>query len=104
LRDVPQLVAPHRGRRFDAGDDDVPERDRAEASPGQDDIRETAIADVEEAAVATSRESEREQAHHVTHRIGVVRDEDSAEAQGMVATTSSTAAKTRSRVVTAESK
>src|SRR5437773_4703874 len=104
LRDVAQLVAPYRRRRFDAGNDDVPERDRAEAAPGQDEIRETAIADVEEAAVATSRESERKQSHHVTDGIGVVREEDSAEAQGMVATTSSTAATTRSRVVTAESK
>jgi hypothetical protein len=37
-------------------------------------------------------------------RIGVVRDEGPAEGQGMDATTSSTAAKTRARVVNDESK
>jgi len=60
LRDVAQLVAPYRRRRFDAGDDDVPERDRAEAAPGQNEIRQTAIADVEEAAVPTPRTNERQ--------------------------------------------
>jgi hypothetical protein len=55
LRDVPQLVTPHRGRRFDARDDDVPERDRAESAPGQNEIGETAIADIEEASIAAPR-------------------------------------------------
>jgi len=60
LRDVAQLVTPDRGRRFEARDDHVAERDRAEATPGQNEIRETAIADVEKAAVPTPRTSERQ--------------------------------------------
>jgi hypothetical protein len=104
LRDMPQLVTPHRGCRFEARDDDMTERDRAEAPARQDEIRETTIADVEKAAVAASRTSERQQAEEMPDRIGVVRDEDSADAQGMDATTSSTAARIRARVVREESK
>jgi len=58
LRDMPHLVTPHRGRRFIARDDHMAERDRAEATSGQNEIRETAIADVEKAAVSTPRTSE----------------------------------------------
>jgi hypothetical protein len=99
LRDMPQLVTPHRGRRFEARDDHVAERDRAEAASGQNEIRKTAIAYVEEAAIATPRTSERQQAEQVPDRIGVMRDEGAAESQGMDETTSSTAARTRARVV-----
>ena len=38
LRDVAQLVTPDRGRRFEARDDHVAERDRAEATSGQNEI------------------------------------------------------------------
>ena len=104
LRDVAQLVTPDRGRRFEGRDDHVAERDRAEATSGQNEIRETAIADVEKAAVPTPGTSERQQADKVSDRIGVMRDEGAAEGQGMEATTSSTAARIRSRVVRDESK
>lgn len=104
LRDVPQLVAPDRRRRFHARDDHVPERDGAEAAPGQNEVREPAIADVKEAAIATARKREREQPQNMADGIGVVRDEYPTQIQGMVATTSSTAAKTRARVVREESK
>ena len=104
LRDVPQLVTPHRRRRFEARDDHVAERDRAEAASGQHEIRETTIAHVKKATVPTPRTSERQQAEDVPDRIGVMRDEGLAEFQGMEATTSSTAARIRPRVVTDESK
>jgi len=58
LRDVSQLVTPDRRRRFDAGNDHMPEGDRAEAAPGQDEIRQTAIADIQEAAIAAPRKGE----------------------------------------------
>src|SRR2546430_8481146 len=101
---MPQLVAPYRGRRFEARDDHVAERDRAEAPSGQYEVRETAIAYIEKAAVTTSGTGERQQAEEVPDRIGVMRDEGSADAQGMDATTSSTAAMMRARVVREESK
>src|SRR5712692_3243735 len=104
LRDVPQLVTPHRGRRFSARDDHMAERDRAEAAPRQHEIRESAIGHVKKAAVPTPRSREGKQAEDVPDRIGVMRNEGPADSQGMDATTSSTAARTRSRVVIDESK
>ena len=104
LRDVPQLVTPHRGCRFDAGDDHVAERDRTEAASCQDYVRKPAIAHVEKAAIPAAGQREREQTHDVPDRVGMVRDEGSADGQGMVATRSSTAATTRARVVKDESK
>ena len=104
LRDVPQLVTPNRGRGFEARDDHMAERDRAETASGQNEVRETAIAYVEKAPVAAPRTSEREQAEEVPDRIGVMRDEIPTEGQGMDATTSSTAARIRSRLVRDESK
>jgi hypothetical protein len=82
----------------------VAEGDRTEAPSGQNQIRETAIAHVEKAAVPTPRTSERQQAEEVPDRIGVMRDESPAEGQGMDATTSSTADRIRARVVIDESK
>ena len=82
LRDVSQLVTPHRGRRLEARDDHVAEGDRAEAAPGQDEIRESTIAHVEKTAVSTSRTRERQQPEDVPDRIGVMRDERTAECQG----------------------
>jgi hypothetical protein len=104
LRDVPELVTPNRGRWFEARDDHVAERDRAKTAPRQNEIRKAPVAHIEKAPVATPRTSEREQAEEVPDRIGVVRDEVPAEGQGMDATTSSTAARIRSRLVKAESK
>ncbi len=104
MRDVPQLVTPHRGSWFDARDDHVAERDRTEAASGQNEVGEAAIAHIEKAAVATAGQGEREQTQKVPDRVGMVRDEGSAEDQGMVATRSSTAARTRARVVMDESK
>ena len=104
LRDMPHLVTPYGWRWLDARDDDVAEGDRAEAAPRQNEIREPAIAQVEKAAVSTARASEREQAEDVPDRIGMVRDEGPADGQGMDATTSSTAARTRARLVNDESK
>ena len=104
LRDMPQLVTPHLRRWFEIRDDDVAEGDRAEAASGQNEVRQATIAHVEKAAVATTRTSERQQAEEVPDRIGMMRDEGSAEGQGIDATTSSTAARMRSRVVTAGSK
>lgn len=98
-----ELVTPDRRRRLHVRDDDVTERDRAEATSRQDEIREPAVGHVEEAPVPLPWPSEREQTHKMADRIRVMRDERSAEAQ-MVATTSSTAARTRARVVTDESK
>ena len=104
LRDVPQLVTPNRRRGFEARDDHMAERDRAETASGQNEVRETAIAHVQKATVAAPRTSERQQPEEVPDRIGVVRDEGPADAQGMDATTSSTAARIRSRLVRDESK
>ena len=104
LRDVPQLVSPHGRGRFDVRDDHVAERDRAKAATRQNEVGEAAIAHIEEAAVATQRTREREQTQKMPDWIGVVRDEGSADGQGMVATRSSTAARTRARVVKVESK
>src|SRR5437868_9323168 len=104
LRDVPQLVTPNRWRGFEARDDHVAESDRAETASGENEVRKTAIADVEKATVAAPRPSEREQDEEVPDRIGVVRDEIPTEGQGMDATTSSTASRTRSRLVRDESK
>ena len=83
LRDVAQLVTPDRGRRFEARDDHVAERDRAEATSGQNEIRETAIAHVEEAAVAPTRPRDREQTHQMTDWIGMMRDKTPTERNGL---------------------
>jgi len=101
---MPQLVTPDRRRGFDAGDDHVAERDRTEAASGQNEVGKAAVAHVEKAAVPTARQGEGEQTDYVSDRVGVVRDEGSADRQGMVATSSSTAATTTSRVVKDESK
>jgi len=58
LRDVPQLVTPHRWRRFEARDDHVAERDRSETASGENEIRQAAIAHVQKATVPAARTSE----------------------------------------------
>lgn len=104
LRDMSQLVTPYLGCWLEARNDHVAEGDRAEAASGQEQIRETAIAHVEKAAIPSPRARERQEADEVPDRIGVMRDESPAEGQGMDATTSSTAARIRARVVIDESK
>jgi len=103
LRDMPQLVTPDRGRGLHVGDDHMAERDRAEAAPCEHEVCEAAIAHVEKAAIPPPWTSEGEQTHKMADRVRVMRDESPAELQ-MVATTSSTAARTRARVVSDESK
>ena len=82
LRDVSELVAPHSGRRLEARDDHVAERDRAEPASGQDEIREAAVAHVEKATVLSPRPSEGQQSEDMSDRIGVMRDEGPAEVSG----------------------
>jgi hypothetical protein len=53
----------------------VSERDRGVATARQREVRETAVAHVEETAVAEARAREREPAQRVPDRVGVVSDE-----------------------------
>jgi len=72
LLDVPSLVEPQRLARLPRADDDVPERDRREAAHRHEDVREAAIAHVEEAAVANARLRERQQPDEMAEWIGVM--------------------------------
>jgi len=74
LLHVPELVSPQPIRRLEREHDDVPEGEGRVMPTGEDEMRETAIAHVEEASVAESRTREREPAEHVSDRIGVVCD------------------------------
>ena len=80
------------------------ERDRPEPSLREDEVREPPVAHIEEAPVAESRKRTGEKPHEMADRVRVMRDEPASERQGMLATTLSTAASTRSRVVTAGTK
>jgi hypothetical protein len=53
----------------------VTERDRGVATTREHEMRETAVAHVEETAVAKARTREREPAQRVPDRVGVVGDE-----------------------------
>jgi hypothetical protein len=75
LRDVTKLVAPDRGRRLVRRDDDVPERDRAEAASREDKTRETAIAHVQKTAIAPAWPRAGKEAECMSDRISVMRDE-----------------------------
>ena len=81
LRNVPELVAPDRRRRFHIRDDHVAECDRAEAATSQNEMCEPAIAYIEKAAVTMPRKAEREEAQYMADGICVMRSE-SAENQG----------------------
>ena len=78
--------------------------DRAESSQREDEVREAPIAHIEEAAVPNAWDAARQETHQMADRVGVMLDEPPAKGQGMVATTRSTAARTRSRVVTDDTK
>ena len=83
LGDMPQLMAPGRRRGLDVRDDHVPEGDRAESAACKDEIRETSVAHVEEAAVAPTRPRDRKQTHQMTDWIGMMRDEKTTERNGL---------------------
>ena len=75
LLDVPDLVRPERVGRLAREYEDVAERDRGIATAREDEMREAAVAYIEEAAVAETRTREREPAESVSDRVSVVRDE-----------------------------
>ena len=75
LLDVPDLVRPERVGRLAREYEHVPESDRSVATSGKDEMRETAVAHIQEAAVTETRTREREPAERVSDRVGVVRDE-----------------------------
>ena len=75
LLHVPQLVSPQPLGGLEREDDDVSEGDRGVVPTRQDEMRETAVGHVEEAAVAETRTREREPAEDVSDRVGVVGDE-----------------------------
>lgn len=79
LLHVPDLVFPERIGGLAREYEDVPERDGGVATAGEDEMREAAVAYVEEAAVAETRPREREPAESVSDRIGMVRDEPARE-------------------------
>jgi hypothetical protein len=79
LLHVPDLVFPERVGRLVREYEDVPKRDRGIAAAGEDEMREAAVAYVEEAAVAKTRTREREAAESVSDRVSVVRDEPARE-------------------------
>ena len=75
LMDVTPLVAPDRVGGLARGHDDVTEGDRGVLPAREDQVREPAVADVEEAAVAPARDREREETDEVADRIRVMREE-----------------------------
>lgn len=72
LLHVPDLVSPERVGRLAREHEDVPQRDRGVAAAGEDEMREAAVAYVEETAVAETRTREREPTESMTDRVGVV--------------------------------
>jgi len=75
LLHVPQLVAPQPIGRREREDDHVPEGDGRVVPTGEHEMRETAIAHIEEASIAESRTREREPAENMSDRVGMVSDE-----------------------------
>jgi hypothetical protein len=75
LLDVPSFVEPERIARLARADDDVPERDRGVPAHGHEDVRDTAVGDVEEAAIANVRPRERQHPDEMPERIGVMSGE-----------------------------
>ena len=72
LLHVPELVSPEALVRLEREDDDVPEGDRRVMPTSEDEMREAAIAHIEEASVAESRTREREPAENMSDRVGMV--------------------------------
>ena len=99
LRDVTQLVPPHRVAWLGRGNDDVPEGDRTEAAPGEDQVRDPPVAHIQEAPVTPPRQRPRKDPEQMADRIRVMRRDRATKLQGIDATTSSTAASTRAAVV-----
>lgn len=75
LLNVAQLVSPDRGARLARTHDHVTERDGAVPAAHQKEVREAAVADVEEAPVAHARDRAGEDPDEVADGIGVVKDE-----------------------------
>jgi hypothetical protein len=75
LLGMPELVSPERVGRLARDDDDVSERDRGVAATREHQMREAAVAHIQEAAVAEARAREREPAENMSDRIGMVGDE-----------------------------
>ena len=75
LLHVPKLVSPQPIGRLEREHDDVPESDRRVMPTGEHEMREAAIAHIEEAPVAESRTRERKPAEKMSDRIGMVCDE-----------------------------
>jgi len=74
LPHVSKLVSPECVGRFAREDHHPSERDRGVASTGEHEMRETAVAHIQEAAVAEPRARERQPAENVSDRIGVMSD------------------------------
>jgi hypothetical protein len=72
LLDVPSFVEPERITRLARADDHVSERDRGVATHRHEDVRETPVGHVQEAAVANARPRERQQPDEMAERVGVM--------------------------------
>jgi hypothetical protein len=75
LLHVAKLVSPQPIGRLECEDDDVPEGDGRVMATSENEMREAAIAHIDEASVTKSRTREREPAERVPDRIGMVGDE-----------------------------
>lgn len=75
LPHVPELVSPQPLGRLEREDHDVSEGDRRVVPTREDEMREAAVAHVEETAIAEARAHEREPPERVSDRIGMVGDE-----------------------------
>ena len=75
LLDVPPFVEPERVARLARADDDVPECDRRIPAHRHQDVCETPVGDVEEAAVTDARPRERQHPDEMAERIGVMSGE-----------------------------
>jgi len=75
LLHVPELVSPQPIGRFEREHDDVPEGDGRVVPAGENEVREPAIAHIQEASIAESRTGERKPAEDMADRIGMVCDE-----------------------------
>jgi hypothetical protein len=75
LLDVPSFVQPEGIAWLARADDDVSERDRRVATQRDEDVREAPVGDVQEAAVADSRQRERQQPDEMAEWIRVMSGE-----------------------------
>jgi hypothetical protein len=85
LRDVPELVSPYSIRWFVVRDDHVAERDRTKTAPGQNEMGEPSIADVQKAPVASTGKRQRQETDEMADRVRMMRDEQAkARAHGFI--------------------